>query len=467
MPIDFLVSIVVQHMKRLGLVITSTVVLVGMLMLVRTLFFSPSNSSALLQQLNSEYTGIARNAIPAVINLTVKNSGPTENKSNFGSGVIVRSDGYALTSAHLIGTNAEIEAQLSNGRGVKAHLVAKDFPSDLALIKLDGDSFSSLSWGDSDKVEIGEQVVAIGNPYDLGQSFVPGVISARGRSPHFTGEDYEDCLQTTLPLSIGYSGGALVNIKGELLGILTVPNSTSGRLPGTSFAVSSRLARFVEESLIKNGKVSRGYLGVMIRELSPDLKKSFGLKVDRGAFVVQVTPGSPAEKAGVEPGDVVTLYDGKLVLNSNQLRLAVAQTVVGKKIPLVVDRHGNNLNLLVQMQELQTDVADQEDPDKSKLAKTSDIGGLFSGVTVEAVSNGGPGVLVTEVAPGAPSEGKLAPGDLIQEIRFKGEEAPRKVADLNAFRSVIQKARPDQPALIFIHRKKYDTYMILKNRSSD
>ncbi len=254
---------------------------------------------------------------------------PKEHKEqSLGSGVIVSADGYIVTNNHVIEKSQEIKVLLTNKRDYKAKLVGADPKTDIAVIKIDATDLPALPWGDSNKLRVGEIVFAIGNPFGLNSTLTMGVISAVGRA-NVGIADYEDFIQTDAAINPGNSGGALINARGELVGINTAIVSRTGGYQGIGFAVPSSMARQVMESLIKYKKVVRGWLGVSIQEVTADLAEEFGAKDLKGALVSGVMKGSPAEKAGIKQGDVLLSFNGKEVEDTGHLRNMVSLSPVG------------------------------------------------------------------------------------------------------------------------------------------
>ena len=253
---------------------------------------------------------------------------PTEH--GLGSGVIVSPDGYILTNNHVVKNASEIQVALNDGRQFTAKVIGTDPQTDVALIKINADNLPALMLADSNKVEIGDVVLAIGNPFGIGQTVTKGIVSAKDRTT--SGDGDEDFIQTDAAINPGNSGGALVDTDGRLVGINSAILTRSGGNQGIGFAVPSDLCRWVMDSLVKNGHVERGLLGVMIQDLTPDLAKAFKLDRTTGALVGDVSPGSPADKAGLKSGDVITQFDGQAIQDASQLKLRVAETAPGSKV---------------------------------------------------------------------------------------------------------------------------------------
>lgn len=273
-------------------------------------------------------------------------------EQSLGSGVIVSEDGYLLTNNHVVDGADEIKVALADEKTVlAAKVIGTDSHTDIAVLKVDGSKLPAITITDSDKVEVGDAVLALGNPFGVGQTVTTGIVSGKGRGGMGI-VDYEDFLQTDASINPGNSGGALVDAEGRLVGINTVILSRSGGSQGVGFAVPINLARYVMERLIADGKVTRGYLGVMIQPVTEALAREFKLKDQSGALVGEVTAKSPAEEAGLKNGDVIVEFNGRKVSDSRHLRLMAAQTAPGTRVTLKAIRDGKEQTFKVKLGEL-------------------------------------------------------------------------------------------------------------------
>lgn len=351
-------------------------------------------------------------------------------EQSLGSGVIVSEDGYILTNNHVVDGADEIKVSLADEKTIlDAKIIGIDPQTDVAVIKVDGKKLPAITIADSDTVEVGDIVLAIGNPFGVGQTVTMGIVSAKGRGGMGI-VDYEDFIQTDASINPGNSGGALVDIEGRLVGINTAILSRSGGNQGIGFAIPINLARYVMERIISEGKVKRGYLGVLIQPVTPELAKEFKLPEQTGALVGEVTPNSPAAEAGLKEGDVIIEFNGKKVTDNRHLRLMVAQTPPGTKVNIKVLREGKEKTLTATLDELPAE----------GLAKVGQPGGglkrggeadPFDGVVVadldarsrrefDIPNHIRQGALVLSVDPGCPAaQAGLQPGDVIIEINRK------------------------------------------------
>ncbi len=339
-----------------------------------------------------------------------------------GSGVVVTQDGYILTNNHVVENADRVEIALDDGRTFDAKVVGTDPKSDMAVVKVEATGLPYISLADSDKIEVGDTVLAVGNPFGVGQTVTSGIVSATGRAT--MGLDYEDFIQTDAAINPGNSGGALVDTEGRLIGINTAIMSRSGGSQGIGFAVPVNLAKNVMDQLIDHGHVVRGFLGVNIQDVTPALAKQFELKDAKGALVAEVTPKSPAEKAGLKNGDIVTEFNGKKVQDSRHLKLAVGLIAPGTETPLKVIRDGKEKSFSVTLKELPGEQLAKKD------AKPADDTDALQGVAVADTDTNVrqqfelprtvKGAVVTDVEEdSAAYQAGLRPGDVIQEIDRK------------------------------------------------
>ncbi|MEO8047502.1 MAG: DegQ family serine endoprotease [Nitrospirota bacterium] len=366
-----------------------------------------------------------------------------------GSGVIVSSDGYILTNNHVIDSAHEVTVTLPDKREFKGKIVGADPKTDLAVVKIDGQNLPMVAWGDASTLQVGEYVLAVGNPFGLNSTVTLGIVSALGRG-RMGITQYEDFIQTDAAINPGNSGGALVNTRGELVGINTAIFSQTGGYQGVGFAVPTSMSKPIYESLVKDGKVVRGYLGVGIQDLTQDLAKSFGLTNTKGALVSDVKEDSPAGRAGLKQGDIITAYQKSPVEDAVGLQRLVTRTAVGTNVTVTVIRDGHEKNLTVTIRE-------QQGSSKIAKAEIGDTEHAFAGVAIQdldqdtakelGVKSNMQGVVVTSIEPesGAEKAG-LVPGDVITEIN---RQLVRSVTDFEKVASVVRKG---DRVLILINR---------------
>ena len=381
---------------------------------------------------------------------------PKERKTaGLGSGVIVSSDGYILTNYHVIKDADEIKVLLSDKRDFKGKVVGTDPKTEIAVIKIEATNLPTIKWGDSNRLKVGEIVLAIGNPYGLNQTVTMGIVSAVGRANVGIAE-YEDFIQTDAAINPGNSGGALVNVKGELVGINTAIFSTSGGYQGIGLAIPSDMAKDVMDSLIAKGKVVRGWLGVSVQSITPELAKQFNLKEEKGALVGDVVEESPAEKAGIQRGDIITSYEGKKIDEPYQLRNMVANTSPGKEVELTIVREITTKTIKVTISEQPAEV--------QKLSK-GEYDNLLRGVTVQNLTpeiykqlnlpKKLKGVVVSEIDEESPAVMVLVQGDIIQEINRK------KITSTRDYENIVAKIKPEEDILLLVFRNGSSIYITL------
>jgi serine protease Do len=338
-----------------------------------------------------------------------------------GSGVVITKDGYILTNNHVVDGAKEVKVTLTDGREFTAKVIGRDPKTDIAVVKIDADSLPVVPLADSSNVKVGDVVLAVGNPFGVGQTVTEGIVSAKNRG-NMGIEDYEDFIQTDAAINPGNSGGALVDIDGRLIGINTAILSDSGGSQGVGFAVPSDLARTVMESLVKNGHVTRGYLGVMIQNVTPALAQEFNLKAPTGALIGDVVANGPADQAGLKDGDVVTEFNGQKITDSRQLQLAVAETSPGSKATVKILRDGDSKTLEVTVKQLPgtgsvADAGSQNGNDTGTLNGIG-VGDLDPQTRAQFhIPDTVHGAVVTQVEPGsAAAEAGLKTGDVIESI---------------------------------------------------
>jgi Do/DeqQ family serine protease len=276
---------------------------------------------------------------------------PEQRRSGLGSGVIISTDGYILTNHHVVDGAEQIKVDLNDNRTLDAKVVGLDPPSDLAVLKIDATNLPVLALGDSDKVRVGDVVLAIGNPLGIGQTVTMGIISAKGRQTGLSSGAFEDFLQTDAPINQGNSGGALVSTNSELIGINSQMLSPSGGSIGIGFAIPSNMARTVADTLVKTGKVRRGQLGITVAKPNSEAAKALGVKETKGVVVALIKPGGAADRAGLKAGDVITAFNGVAVNDLNVFRNQVASTAPGTPVTLTVLRDGRELQLRATLEE--------------------------------------------------------------------------------------------------------------------
>lgn len=384
---------------------------------------------------------------------------PAPEGQGAGSGVIISSDGYVLTNDHVVDGAKVITVTLPDKREFTGKVVGLDPQTDLAVVKVDATDLPFVPWGNSSNLRVGEYVLAVGNPFGLNSTVTLGIVSALGRGGMGITQ-YEDFIQTDAAINPGNSGGALVNTQGELVGINTAIFSQSGGYQGVGFAVPTNLAKPVYESLISSGKVVRGFLGVGIQEVNADLARSFELDHTKGALVTNVLPGSPADEAGLQRGDVVVEFQGQPVLDPRSLQHHVIKTQVGSEVNMVVMRDGHKKSV-------KTVIREQDNPTQVAQAGSVEKDGPLAGVAVQnlnpgmaerlGVENDVNGVVVMEVTPGSnAARAGLVQGDVISEINRK------PVRSEEDFVKVASHLKGQSSTLIFIHRGKGALYLTIK-----
>jgi serine protease Do len=376
---------------------------------------------------------------------------PRSESRSLGSGFIISADGYVLTNAHVVEGGDEINVKLPDKREFKAKVIGADKRTDIALIKIDAAGLPAVRFGDPTRLKVGEWVVAIGAPFGFENSVTAGIVSAKGRS--LPQENFVPFIQTDVAINPGNSGGPLFNLRGEVVGINSQIYSRTGGFMGLSFAIPADVALDVQKQLKEKGRVARGRIGVVIQEVTRDLATSFGLDRARGALVNSVEKGSPADKAGVEPTDIIVSFDGKAVESSSDLPRIVGGTRPGAQVPLEVWRKGTTRKLAIAVGELVEDrvaAVERPKPAKAAPAQANRLGIVVAELTAEQKKEMkvGHGLVVTEVRP--ESRADVRKGDVLLTLVQKGQHTELKSID--QFNKLL--ASLDKSAVITLQVKR-------------
>jgi serine protease Do len=371
-----------------------------------------------------------------------------------GSGVIINADGTVLTNNHVVEGASDITVTLNDKKEYKAKVLGRDPKTDLAVIKMQGKgTFKAAALGDSSATRVGEWVVAIGNPFGLSNTVTAGIVSAKGRI--IGAGPYDDFIQTDAPINPGNSGGPLLNMRGEVIGINT---AIAPQGQGIGFAIPVNTAKTLLPELVSKGTVTRGYLGVNIQEITEDLAKSLGLSGPKGALVAEVVEGSPADKAGIKRGDVITGFGGKEIADIHQLTSLVAVTPVGQETPLKIRRDGREMTLKVKVGKLES-----KEPITSQTEQTSQgkwglqLQQLTPDLARQLGSKVQNGVVIVGVQQGSPAEdAAIRKGDIVLEVDR------HQVKDLADVKERIEKAGKKDSLLLLIEREGKSLYVVLK-----
>ncbi|MEO8663328.1 MAG: DegQ family serine endoprotease [Bryobacteraceae bacterium] len=378
-----------------------------------------------------------------------------QKEQGLGSGVIVSPNGYILTNNHVVDHATTVTVIMPDKHEYKARVVGTDPKTDIAVLKVDAGSLNPITIGDSDRVQVGDYVLAVGNPFGVGKTVTMGIVSATGRA-NLGIEDYEDFIQTDASINPGNSGGALVNERGELIGINTaiLANGSAGN-QGIGFAVPISVARNVMDQIVKDGKVTRAYLGVMAQEVTPSIAKAFNEPEVRGALIGDVTANSPAQKAGLEKGDIILDINGKPVNSSAELRMRVSLMAPGTKVNVKVFRDGAEKTLPLTLAEMPTETAKNEQPENS--SEDALQGMTVENVTAQTAQQLGlpaaaTGVVVTSVDPASKAaESGVKRGDVVQEVNHK------VVRNTSDFESAMRDAK--EATLLLVNRQGNTMYL--------
>jgi len=451
-----------------------------------------SSSPVPLGSFNNGFSSVLKPALPAVVNIhtsKVVKSRPsqmmpffndpmfkqffgdqfgqgqqqpqTEREQSLGSGVIITSDGTIVTNNHVIDGASYIDVDLADKREFKAKLVGTDAKTDIAILKIDATGLPTLAVGDSSKLQVGDVIFAIGEPFGLGGTATMGIVSATGRGGLGI-EGYEDFIQTDAAINPGNSGGAMIDLHGDLIGINTaILSGGGGGNQGIGFAIPINMARSVMDQIVGHGKVVRGYLGLYPQDVTPALAKQFGLSKPGGALVSGLKPDAPAAKAGLRNGDVILELNGQPVESGNDLRLRISQTAPGSSVKLEVSRDGKTQDMSVTLGELPTDKSAEEAPGES-------TGGGLDGVNVQdltpetaqelQLAPGTRGVVVESVDPSSAAAAMgLQRGDVIQEVNHK------PVHNITEYKQELA-ATGKQPVLLLVNQGGVTQYVVIESR---
>ncbi len=466
-----------------------------------------SDDVSLLEEINRENVKVLAAALPTIVRITAtrgpeprvqvfgkelpfqfhfKGGAKTYPPSDpsYGAGVIISKDGYIVTNDHVIEDAKEVTVQLEDRRTFTARVIASDAPVDVAVLKIEAGDLSALPWGNSDKVRVGEQVFAIGNPFDLEDSASKGIVSALGRNLPDSPTDvprYENFIQTDAAINPGNSGGALINIHGELIGINTAIASTSRGNMGVGFAIPSNFVRYAVESLLKEGHLVRGYLGVRLPEsVDEGVMESLHLATDQGALLAGVKPKSPADAAGLAAGDFVTSVDGHKINDAAGLRFVVSQLPIGKEVVVNFIRDGVGQTAKVKVTEppAETSVAADTNPIPAGPSLppgldggTSPAENVLSGLQVKdlddqerqkyGVVGNVSGVLISAVAHDSAAGAKgIQPGDVIESASVnRGMTKP--VGAAKDFADLVKSLKPDEAVVLLVHQGTGSSFIYL------
>ena len=381
-------------------------------------------------------------------------------RRGLGSGFIVNADeGHIITNNHVIAGAEDIKVQLADDREYEATVVGADQQTDIAVIKIDAPDLKAAELGDSDEVEVGEFVLAIGSPFGLRQTVSSGIISAKGRGDLGI-EDYEDFIQTDAAINRGNSGGPLVDVRGRVVGVNTAIASRTGGSVGVGFAIPVNMARHIATQLIETGEVTRGWLGVGIQDLTSDMAEQFGLDRPNGALVTQIFDGTPAAEAGLEPGDIIVEFDGKEIPNVSTLRNTVAAIQPGTEVELVIIKDGERKARTATIGQLTDDVMAQARGETT----TEELGMSVRTLNPELAERLGTeqekGVVVTAIQPGSPAaEQGIEPGAIILQVNRQ------PVATASEFRTALRDADLQRGVLLLVVVEDQSRFVVLKSEN--
>jgi serine protease Do len=382
-------------------------------------------------------------------------------EESLGSGVIVAPNGYILTNSHVVEGAKDIKVLLANKQEFQARVIGQDAPTDLAVLKVDGTQLPTMVFGDSSKMQVGNFVLAIGNPFGLNRTVTMGIVSATGRGGLGI-ESYEDFIQTDASINPGNSGGALINVQGQLVGINTAILSGGGGNEGIGFAIPANMARYVMDQILQNGKVIRAWLGVSIQPLTQDVANAFHLSSPNGALITRVDPNSPAAKSGLQPGDIILDVNGRKIDSSRALQLMIGTMRPGTALNLTVFRNGATTQIPTTLAELPSShslapAAAAPPPKVSPSMRGITASNLTPALAGELkLPAGTKGVVVANVDPASrASEAGIQQGDVIQEVNR------RPVSDIAGFDAAMR-AADNQPILLLVERDGSSIFVVVQ-----
>jgi serine protease Do len=447
------------------------------------IFASSAKNAAVAAPLAASYSPIIKEALPEVVNISSSRvvhhneedanslfddpffrqffgdrqprgqKPQTEKEQSLGSGVIVGTNGYIITNNHVVDGATDVKVFLRDKRELTAKVIGKDPKTDIAILKVDADHLAAIPLGDSSKVEVGDLAFAIGDPFGVGQTVTMGIVSATGRA-NLGIEDYEDFIQTDAAINPGNSGGALIDSRGELIGINTAILSHSGGNQGVGFAIPINLAKQVMDQIVDHGHVVRGFLGATIQNVTPAMGKALGLDNTDGVLIGDVTPNGPAAKAGLKPGDVIIKVNGESVPDSAALRLHISETAPDTTVALNVRRGSSTIDLNVKLGELPADREQAKDEGSGlQTLRGLQVEALTPAVQQQLHLSGElQGVVVAQVDPGsAAASAGVRQGDVVQEVNRK------PVSTVSEFEQAMHSAE-GSPVLLRIIRDGHGFY---------
>ncbi len=386
---------------------------------------------------------------------------PLREAKSLGSGFIISEDGYVMTNNHVVKDADEIVVRLADRRELKARVVGTDERSDVALLKIDAEDLPVAKIGKSEDLKVGEWVLAIGSPFGFDHSATAGIVSAKGRA--LPRENYVPFIQTDVAINPGNSGGPLFNLDGEVVGVNSQIYSRTGGYMGLSFSIPIEVAMDVAKQLKEHGKVSRGWLGVLIQDVTLDLAESFGMSKPQGALIAKVMPDSPAEKAGLQVGDVVLAFNGREIDRSSSLPPVVGSTPVGKRVPVKIMRNKRTQTLWVKLGELPDKDKQIAKAAESKVASDNRLGVRVADLTEDQLKelelDGG--VLVEEIGEGPAADAGIRQGDII--LRIDG----KLVENVDQFEKMIRKLPAGKSVPVLIQRRGGPIFLALKVPKGD